>query len=202
MLTPFTALRAVEDDPGRKVFGQLLEAVLHSRRDEQNVSRPEGVVLSGAREGAAASRHHVQLVPGMRGLLVFSMRGVELEEHTAVGQERHRALTFGKGKLLGSCHRSPPSLVRLRSNARLVARSVPADLFPFPHGRLPCRRISFFGSSSSWANKQQRVNTSQPSWLRLANDVGCAWLEPGRGPRQSAPERNFSLPSRRRARHT
>src|SRR5918992_5475575 len=79
-------------------------------------------------KGAAPPRHHVQLVPGMGGLLVCPARGVVLHHHGPVGQNLDRALAFRDGECRSLLDRRPPPLdLRMRFVQRRPSSLWPHD---------------------------------------------------------------------------
>jgi hypothetical protein len=78
--------------------------------DEQDVADGERMTAIPVDEPAAASRYHVKLIPGVRGLLIALARSIVLYQHAAMGQDRGRALAFGNRVCHGLLDRDPSLL--------------------------------------------------------------------------------------------
>src|SRR3712207_4133072 len=130
---PLTALGAVEDHPRAEVVREVLEAMFYPGRHEENVASGEEVMTIPVDEGAAAPRHHVQLVPGVGSLLIGPARGVVLHYHGPVRQDLDGALAsrHAKGRSLLYSH-PPPLGLRMRfvqrSSSSLFVLTTHSDL--------------------------------------------------------------------------
>jgi len=105
----FPAFRAVEEHPHRQVGRELFEAVDHTGWDEEDVPRPETVVLVSISEPARSLSHHVHLVASVGRLGIVLAWGVELDAQRAVAEQLDEPLparpwqsthTLGHGKLV------------------------------------------------------------------------------------------------------
>ena len=76
--------RAVEDDPGGEVLGEVLEAVLDPGGDEEHVAGRERDALAAHEERPAPARDDVELVPVVGRLAVSASGRVVAELHAAV----------------------------------------------------------------------------------------------------------------------
>src|SRR5918997_2942489 len=105
-----TALGTIKDDPGAKIVREVFETMGHPSWDEQDVASGKRMATTAVAEPAAASYHHVQLVPRVRGLLIAPTWSVVLHQHTAMGEYRGGALAFRNRMCHGLLNRGPSPL--------------------------------------------------------------------------------------------
>jgi hypothetical protein len=89
------ALRTEEDNPDGKIVGEVLEAMLSPRRDEQEVPCLALIALPVVNEDPSATDDHVDLVLLVRGLYVRTHRKRKLDVEGAASQEADGMLPRG-----------------------------------------------------------------------------------------------------------
>jgi len=86
---------AIEDHPHGEVLSKVLEPMLDSRCYEQQVARLEGMPLAVVKEDAAAADDDVELVLGVRRLLIRGYRKRELYVQGTALQKAERVFARG-----------------------------------------------------------------------------------------------------------
>src|SRR5438552_18592180 len=83
------ALRSIEHYPYAKVLGKILEAVLDARSGENQVTRGKGTSRCPIKKNSTTAGNDVNLVAGVRRLLISASRRVVLDEQRPMTKKRN-----------------------------------------------------------------------------------------------------------------
>jgi hypothetical protein len=94
----FSALGAVEENPGHKVLGEIHEPMELASSGKQDVAALEDDFLLSAKKAAGTAYDDVNFVARMRLLWVRPMRRIEFDGEGAVTEQLDKTLAVGPGQ--------------------------------------------------------------------------------------------------------
>src|SRR5690606_12884123 len=87
---PRSAFRAIKNNPGSKIFGELFKTMLHSGRNKKHITGFERPPFSAIHKNAGSGNNEVKLIPAVRCLKVFILRSVILHKHAPMFQHFYK----------------------------------------------------------------------------------------------------------------
>src|SRR5215216_1762890 len=91
------ALGAVENHPGGEIVGDMLEAMVHPRWDEQKITRRKERSSIAACELTVSADDHIHLVPPVCRLVVKAARGIQLDLQAPMMKRHCEPFAFRAG---------------------------------------------------------------------------------------------------------